>query len=101
MAANAVALLHFVPVASDAPASSGASPPPEGRDWRGRKMMEETMKVLTINELMRMAKIELCDLAARITNILPEFPEGSPESEAAHINLRRIRRILARRDFSP
>ena len=65
------------------------------------EMMEETMRVLTIIELMRMAKIELCDLAARITNILPEFPEGSPESVAAHINLRRIRRILARRDFSP
>jgi hypothetical protein len=65
------------------------------------EMMEETMRVLTIIELMRMAKIELCDLAARITNILPEFPEGSPASEAAHINLRRIRRILARRDFSP
>jgi hypothetical protein len=65
-------------------------------------MMEETMRVLTLIELMRMAKIELCDLAARITNMLPEFPEGSPEREAAHINLRRIRRVLAtRRDFSP
>jgi hypothetical protein len=65
-------------------------------------MMEKTMKVLTITELMRMAKIELCDLAARITNILPDLPEGSPEQEAAHINLRRIRKVLAtRRDFSP
>jgi hypothetical protein len=64
--------------------------------------MEETMRVLTINELMRMAKIELCDLATRITNVLPEFPEGSPERDAALINLRRIRRVLAaRRDFSP
>jgi hypothetical protein len=51
---------------------------------------------------MRMAKIELCDLGARITNILPEFPEGSPERDAALINLRRIRRVLAARlDFSP
>jgi hypothetical protein len=65
------------------------------------QMMEETMRVMTITELMRMAKIELCDLAARITNILPEFPEGSHENAAARINLRRIRRILARRDFSP
>jgi hypothetical protein len=63
--------------------------------------MEKTMRVLTIFELMRTAKIELRDLAARITNILPDFPEGSPEREAAHINLLRIRRILARRDFSP
>ena len=33
-------LLHSssdVPVAGDAPATSGAGPPPEGRDWRGRK----------------------------------------------------------------
>lgn len=60
------------------------------------------MRVLTINELLRMAKIELCDLAARITNVLPEFPEGSPERDAALINLRRIHRVLAaRRDFSP
>lgn len=59
------------------------------------------MRVLTLTELMRMAKIELCDLAARITNILPDFPEGSAEREAAHINLRKIRMVLARRDFSP
>ena len=44
-----------------------------------------------------MAKIELCDLAMRITNILPELPEGSPERDAALINLRRIRRALATR----
>jgi len=30
------ALLLFVPVAGDAPAVSGAGPPSEGRDWRGR-----------------------------------------------------------------
>ena len=59
------------------------------------------MRVLTINELMRLTRKELCDLAARITNILPEFPEGSPENVAARITLRRIRRVLARRDFSP
>jgi hypothetical protein len=63
--------------------------------------MEETMRVLTLTELMRLSKIELCDLLARITNILPDFPEGSAESEAAHINLRNIRAVLARRDFSP
>jgi hypothetical protein len=78
--------------------TNGAIRPEEGRGWCGE--MEETMRVLTIIELMRMAKIELCDLSARITNILPEFPEGSPEDVAARINLRRIRRMLARRDFS-
>jgi hypothetical protein len=40
-------------------------------------------------------------LLARITNLLPDFPEGSAESEAAHINLRNIRWVLARRDFAP
>ena len=59
------------------------------------------MQVLTIYELMRLSKIELCDLLAWITNRLPDFPEGSPEREAAHINLRNIRTVLARRDFTP
>jgi len=53
--------------------------------------MEETMRVLTIIELMRLSKIELCDLAAKITNMLPDFPEGSAGREAAHVNLRNIR----------
>src|SRR5258708_1627804 len=64
------------------------------------EMMEETMRVLTIAELVRLSKIELCDLAARITNALPDFPEGSPEVENARLNLRNIRFVLARRDFS-
>jgi hypothetical protein len=33
--------------------------------------------VLAITELMRLTRIELCDLAARITNAWPDFPEGS------------------------
>lgn len=63
--------------------------------------MEKTMRVLTLNELMRLSKIELCDLAARITNNLPEFPEGSAERANAGVNLRNIRARLARRDFTP
>jgi hypothetical protein len=59
------------------------------------------MRVLTIIELMRLSKIELCDLAARITNAFPDLPEGSLERAAAVINLRNIRTVLARRDFSP
>lgn len=58
------------------------------------------MRVLTIFELMRMSKIELCDRLARITNVMPEFPEGSLARTAAEINLRRIRSTLARRDLS-
>jgi hypothetical protein len=63
--------------------------------------MEETMKLLTITELMRLSKIELCDLAARITNAFPDLPEGSPERSNAVENLRNIRSMLARRNFSP
>jgi hypothetical protein len=63
--------------------------------------MEEAMQVLTITELMRLTRIELCALAARITNALPEFPEGSVERQNALMILRNIRCVLARRDFSP
>ena len=59
------------------------------------------MRVLTINELMRLTRIELCDLLTRITNELPDFPEGSPERDNALTTLRNIRCVLARRDFSP
>jgi hypothetical protein len=64
-------------------------------------MMEETMQVLALTELMRLTRTELCALLARITNELPGFPEGSVERANAHVNLGNIRRILARRDYSP
>jgi hypothetical protein len=63
--------------------------------------MEETMRVLTINELMRLTRIELCALLARVTNELTALPEGSAERANLHVNLRTIRSVLARRDFSP
>jgi hypothetical protein len=64
--------------------------------------MEERMKVvLTINELLRLTRIELCDLAQRITNELPKFPDSSPERANALTSLRNISYVLARRDFSP
>jgi hypothetical protein len=63
--------------------------------------MEETMQVLTINELMRLTRIELCGLYTQIINELATFPEGSPDRDNALTNLRNIRWALARRDFSP
>jgi hypothetical protein len=36
--------------------------------------MEETMRVLTVIELMRLSKIELCDLAAKINQPAAGFP---------------------------
>jgi hypothetical protein len=76
-------------------------PPSEGRDRRGKKLMEKTMRVLTINELLRLTRQELCDLAARITATLPDFPEGSVERANALINLRNIRWVLVRRAPAP
>ncbi|MGO9005905.1 MAG: hypothetical protein ACLQIQ_01925 [Beijerinckiaceae bacterium] len=58
------------------------------------------MRVLTINELLRLTRKELCDLAARIAAALADYPEGSAEYAAALITLRNIRFALARRDFS-
>jgi hypothetical protein len=64
-------------------------------------MMEETMQVLTINELMRLTRIELCNLVQRITSELPQFAEGSRERTNALTSLRNIRYVLARRDYAP
>jgi hypothetical protein len=64
-------------------------------------MMEETMRVLTLTELMRLTRIELCNLLTQIMTALPDFPEGSLERANALLNLGNIRRVLARRDFSP
>jgi hypothetical protein len=64
-------------------------------------MMEETMKVLTINQLWRMTRIELSGLAQRIATRLAAYPEGSPARTAALISLRNIRYVLARRDLAP
>jgi len=59
------------------------------------------MRVLTILELMRLSRIELCDLAARLTNALADLAEGSAERANATTTLRNIRLVLSRRDFSP
>jgi hypothetical protein len=62
---------------------------------------QETMRVLTINELTRLTRIELCGLYRQIISILSELPEGSPEHHNTLLNLRNIRWALARRDLSP
>ena len=59
------------------------------------------MEVLTINELMRLTRIELCNLVQRITNELPQLAERSPERANALTSLRNIRYVLARRDYAP
>ena len=59
------------------------------------------MRVLTINELMRMTRTELCGLASRIAATLPVYREGSPQRTVALMNLNTIRSVLARRGPSP
>jgi hypothetical protein len=59
------------------------------------------MRVLTITELMRLTRIELCNLARRITAELATMPEDAPERAIALISLRNIRYVLTRRDYSP
>jgi hypothetical protein len=49
---------------------------------------------------MQMMQIELCDLAARITNALPDFPVPL-EYANARINLQNTRRVLAGRGPAP
>ena len=44
------------------------------------------MRVLTLTELMRLTRTELCVLLAQITNDLPTFPEGSIERANAFVN---------------
>ena len=48
------------------------------------------------------AIVELTDLLVRITNRLPDFPEGSIERANALVTLRNIRRVLTlRHDLTP
>jgi hypothetical protein len=75
--------------------------PPEGRDRRGRKRMEATMRVLTVIELMCLTRIELTDLLIRITNALQDLREGSSERQNTLISLSNIRWALMRRDLTP
>lgn len=55
------------------------------------------MRVLTITELMRLTRRELCDLAAKITAALPTMLEGSAERATALTTLTNIRFVLQRR----
>jgi hypothetical protein len=56
-------------------------PRSEGRGWRGRKTMEETMRVLTIFELMRLSRIELCGLLRRSPTCCRTSPKAPPNAK--------------------
>ena len=59
------------------------------------------MRILTINELMRLNRIELCHLAKRMERKLLIYRPDSPQYAAALINLRNIRFVLRRLDLAP
>jgi hypothetical protein len=45
-------------------------------------MMEETMRVLTLTELMRLTRSELLGLATRMTTALASLPEGLADGDS-------------------
>lgn len=89
-------LLHFVAVASDASASSGARASVQGRDWRGRTM-EDAMKTWTINELMLLTREELCRLAEELEQGLTRLEPGTALRTTALTSLDNLRRVMTRR----
>jgi hypothetical protein len=61
--------------------------------------MEENMKVLPSDELVRCSKAELLDLFRQTDAELVELAEGTFEREVVLINRHAIRRALARLDI--
>ena len=59
------------------------------------------MKVLTINELRCLTRIELTELHASLSIQLAELPEGSSEQADTLVTLHNIRAVLARPEFRP
>ena len=59
------------------------------------------METLTITELMKRTRNELCGLANRIRSALSKQPEGSPERTTALRNLHNINRVIAWYDLAP
>lgn len=67
----------------------------EGRLAR-LKQKGAMMKILTVNDLWHMTKIELTTLEYKLALSLPELAEGSPERFATLSNLRTVRHVLIR-----
>jgi hypothetical protein len=58
------------------------------------------MRVLSLNELIRMTLLELCDLMVQMTHALRTYPEGSVDYKNAITNLRNICQVLTGRERS-
>jgi hypothetical protein len=59
------------------------------------------MQMLSITDLMRLTRTELCQLLTQTVNALPELPEGSPERDTTAMNMSNIRWAMARRGLAP
>ena len=55
----------------------------------------------TIGELMHLTRDELCDLATRIEQALPNLEAGSVKRLNALTSLMNIRRVMVLRDLHP
>ena len=58
------------------------------------------MRVLSLNELLRLTRLERCDLLVQMTNVLRIYPEGSNEHQSALTNIRNIVRVLVGREMA-
>jgi len=58
------------------------------------------MRTYSLTELMNLTRNELFALHRQIADALAVLPEGSPERLIALADLRNIRRILARSEFT-
>jgi hypothetical protein len=76
-------------------------PASEGRGLSRSKTKEETMQMLSITELMRLTRHELCVLLTRTETALSDYPEGTPERRAVLTNMSNIRWAMARRGPAP
>jgi hypothetical protein len=63
--------------------------------------MEETMRLLTINELNGYSRATLQALAGQMASAIAALPPGSPDRANAFVNLRTIQWVLSRRELSP
>jgi hypothetical protein len=86
------ALLLFIPVASDASASSVAEE--RQKAAIGAVGLEEKMRILSIIELMRLSHRELLEIEAEFNESLSEHPEGSHVRSIAMTNLQNIRYVM-------
>jgi hypothetical protein len=72
------------------------------RFFASDRCVEHGRSILSVADRQKPSPISpIQGLFTRITTALPEFPEGSAERANALLNLGNIRRVLARRDYSP